>query len=91
MVGLDIVFPEPQKPTYEPVPGAAPATQPSRRRAQTGTFVPVRHDEVLGATLARLNCVLVPVSLPFERRPRPTDVQAALRAELSRDLNLSAG
>jgi class 3 adenylate cyclase/CHASE2 domain-containing sensor protein len=87
VVGLDILFSEPQKPAWEPM--FAATTRPVRDDKFVGESVKVDHDKILGESLKRLGCVLVPVSLPFKAQAKPSDLQTALREELSRDLNLS--
>jgi class 3 adenylate cyclase len=87
VVGLDILFPEPQKPGWEPEFSAT--TQPVRGDTFVGESRKVDHDKVFGESLKRLDCVLVPVSLPFKAQAKPSALQTALRAELSRDLSLS--
>jgi class 3 adenylate cyclase/CHASE2 domain-containing sensor protein len=87
VVGLDILFTEPQKLGWvPPSPGKAQKVGDAVR----GDFTPVDHDALFGAALAKLGCALVPVSLPFERHARLTDFQIALRAEIARDLSAPA-
>jgi class 3 adenylate cyclase len=88
VVGLDIMFSEHQKPTLEPMDGVT-TTQPAQGATYAGPAKWVMYDEALGDSLKRLGCALVPVAMPFERRATPTDLQIAMRAELSRDLTLS--
>jgi class 3 adenylate cyclase/CHASE2 domain-containing sensor protein len=88
VVGLDITLPDREEPVLRP-DAAVAATQPASAETFVGTARWVDNDRVLGDSLKRLGCALVPVSLPFQQRPKLSGVQIALRAELARDVNLS--
>lgn len=86
VVGLDIIFPETNDPLYQPQGDLPPAARAVHGTVVQGSFKVVDHDAALATSLKRMGRALVPVSLPFERRPRPTPFDEALRAELERDL-----
>jgi class 3 adenylate cyclase len=88
VVGLDVIFPEAQAPDWRPQGDPAPAARPGHGTVVRGPFEAVDHDVALSRSLKRLGAALVPVSLPFERPRAPSDLEASLRAELARDLNL---
>lgn len=86
VVGLDIIFPERQKPGYVPPPGATP--KPVGPDRVEGEFALIDHDKLFADALTRLGCALIPVSLPFEPRAEQSDFHKALRAEVARDVTL---
>lgn len=86
VVGLDIVFPEANDPLYQPQGETPAAAKAGHGAVVEGAFKVVDHDAALAASLKRLNRALIPISLPFDPRPKPTDFDMALRAELARDL-----
>jgi class 3 adenylate cyclase len=94
VVGLDVLFSEAEKPTWVPISTAPGSTTRATSGPAAGADVYtgpsrlVHHDEVLGASLTRLGCALVPVSLPFRRQHVPSPLQAAVRAVLAEDVNL---
>jgi class 3 adenylate cyclase len=75
VVATDVLFSEPQRLRYE--------------KQDDGTFKSVNDDQLLGNAIKNLNCVIVPMSLPFDVPEKLSPLQKQLREDLRINPELS--